>query len=162
MPELKIELTKHPKQKPADQNKLGFGNYFTDHMFMMDYSEGEGWHIARIIPYGPIELDPAAMVLHYAQEVFEGMKAYRADDGRILLFRPDQNFARLNRSNDRICIPRLDEEFCIDCLKKLVNIDRDWVPSLPGTSLYIRPFIIATDPHVGVHPAHNYYFIINS
>ena len=160
MPELKIELTKHPKQKPADQNKLGFGNYFTDHMFMMDYSEEQGWHNARIIPYGPIELDPAAMVLHYAQEVFEGMKAYRTDDGRVLLFRPDQNFARLNRSNDRICIPRLDEEFCIDCLKKLISIDRDWVPSLPGTSLYIRPFIIATDAHVGVHPAHHYYFII--
>ena len=160
MPALKIQLTDHPKAKPADQSKLGFGNYFTDHMFMMDYSTEQGWHNARIIPYGPISLDPAAMVLHYAQEVFEGMKAYRTDDNRILLFRPEENFARLNRSNDRICIPRLDEAFCLECLKKLVDIERDWVPSLEGTSLYIRPFIIATDPHVGVAPSNHYYFII--
>ncbi len=160
MPELKIQLTDHPKAKPADQSKLGFGNYFTDHMFMMDYSTEDGWHNARIIPYGPISLDPAAMVLHYAQEVFEGMKAYRTDDNRMLLFRPEENFARLNRSNDRICIPRLDEAFCLECLKKLVDIERDWVPSLEGTSLYIRPFIIATDPHVGVAPSNHYYFII--
>ena len=160
MAELKIQRTNCPKQKPADESKLGFGKIFTDHMFVMDYGPEEGWHDARIVPYGPIQLDPAAMVLHYAQEVFEGMKAYRAKDGRILLFRPEENFKRLNNSNRRLCIPLLDEAFCLDCLKKLVEIEKDWVPSLEGTSLYIRPFIIATDAQVGVSPAKHYLFII--
>lgn len=160
MAELKIQRTNYPKQKPADESKLGFGKIFTDHMFVMDYGPEEGWHDARIVPYGPIQLDPAAMVLHYAQEVFEGMKAYRAKDGRILLFRPEENFKRLNNSNRRLCIPLLDEAFCLDCLKKLVEIEKDWVPSLEGTSLYIRPFIIATDAQVGVSPAKHYLFII--
>ena len=109
MQEITIERTQHPKQKPTDQTRLGFGNYYTDHMFLMNYDEGKGWHDPRIVPYGPIELDPAAMCLHYGQEVFEGLKAYRTEDGRILLFRPDRNMARLNSSNERLCIPAIDE-----------------------------------------------------
>ena len=111
------DRTDHPKAKPADESKLKFGDLFTDHMLMMDYDEGQGWHDARIVPYGPLALDPAAMCLHYGQEVFEGMKAYRAEDGRILLFRPEQNFARLNLSNDRLCIPPVDEDKMVEYLK---------------------------------------------
>ncbi|MCI5802332.1 MAG: branched-chain amino acid aminotransferase [Oscillospiraceae bacterium] len=158
--EIKIELTKTPKAKPIDENALGFGEIFTDHMFLMDYTEGQGWHDARIVPYGPIAMDPSAMCLHYGQEVFEGMKAYRADDGSIRLFRPDENFKRLNASNDRLCIPRVDEAFCLDALKKLVEIEKDWVPHQKDTSLYIRPFIISTEPKLGVKPASNYLFMI--
>ncbi len=157
--EIKIVLTNTPKEKP-DQNHLGFGNYFTDHMFMMDYIEGQGWIDPRIIPYQNLSLDPAAMVFHYAQEVFEGLKAYRAADGRILLFRPDENMKRMNVSNDRLDIPALDEAFCIKALKELIKVEQDWVPSAEGTSLYIRPFIIAVDPSLGVHRASHYYFII--
>lgn len=158
--QITIERTKNPKQKPADQSKLGFGNYYTDHMFLMNYDEGEGWHNPRIVPYAPIALDPAAMCLHYGQEVFEGMKAYRAEDGRILLFRPDRNMARLNVSNDRLCIPAIDEEFAVEAVKALVKVDEDWIPTAEGTSLYIRPFIIAVDAHVGVHPANHLIFAI--
>ena len=160
MQEIRVELTKTLKAKPTDSSKLGFGNYFTDHMFMMNYDEGEGWHDARIVPYGPLSLDPAAMCLHYGQEVFEGMKAYRAPDGRVLLFRPDRNMARLNLSNDRLCIPAIDEEFAVEAVKKLVSIEKDWIPDGPDTSLYIRPFIISVDPHVGVHPAHHLIFMV--
>lgn len=159
MQDIRVELTKHPKQKP-DQNHLGFGQYFTDHMFIMDYTEGVGWHDARIVPYAPIELDPAAMVFHYAQEVFEGMKAYLAPDRRILLFRPEKNMERLNNSNERVCIPKIDPDFCIHALEELLKIDRDWIPSAPDTSLYIRPFIFATDPYVGVRVGNQYKFII--
>lgn len=158
--QITIERTKTPKQKPADQSKLGFGNYYTDHMFLMNYDEGEGWHNPRIVPYAPIALDPAAMCLHYGQEVFEGMKAYRAEDGRILLFRPDRNMARLNVSNERLCIPAIDEEFAVEAVKALVKVDEDWIPTAEGTSLYIRPFIFAVDAHVGVHPANHLIFAI--
>lgn len=157
--EIKIERTKTPKKKP-DENALGFGNYYTDHMFIMNYDEGEGWHDPRIVPYAPFELDPAAMVLHYAQEVFEGLKAYRSPNGEILLFRPDKNMERLNRSNDRLCIPQIDEAFAVEAIKTLVRVDADWIPHAEGTSLYIRPFIFATDAHVGVHPAHHLIFSI--
>lgn len=160
MQEIKIERTTSPKQKPQDQSKLGFGNYYTDHMFLMNYDEGEGWHNPRIVPYGPIPLDPAAMCLHYGQEVFEGMKAYRAADGRTLLFRPDKNMARLNSSNERLCIPAIDEEFAVEAVKALVKVDEDWIPTEEGTSLYIRPFIFAVDAHVGVHPANHLIFAI--
>lgn len=160
MQEIRVELTKNPKEKPQDQSKLGFGNYYTDHMFLMNYDEGQGWHDPRIVPYAPIALDPAAMCLHYGQEVFEGLKAYRTADGRILLFRPDRNMARLNVSNDRLCIPPIDEEFAIEAIKKLVLVDKDWIPTEEGTSLYIRPFIFAVDAHVGVHPAHHLIFAI--
>ena len=142
MQEIRVERTQHPKQKPTDESKLGFGTIFTDHMFMMDYDEGEGWHDPRIVPYGPIALDPAAMCLHYGQEVFEGMKAYKSAEGKVLLFRPEKNMARLNVS------------------KKLVSIEKDWIPSAEGTSLYLRPFIFAVDPHIGVHPAHHLIFMV--
>ena len=158
--QIRVEHTQHPKTKPADETKLGFGRIFTDHMFIMDYTSGEGWHDPRIVPYAPLNLEPSAMCLHYGQSVFEGMKAYRTDDNRILLFRPDKNMARLNVSNERLCIPQIDEQFAVEAIKKLVSVDRDWVPSTPGTSLYIRPFIIGVDPVVGVHPAHHLMFII--
>ena len=160
MQEITIERTQHPKQKPTDQTRLGFGNYYTDHMFLMNYDEGKGWHDPRIVPYGPIELDPAAMCLHYGPEVFEGLKAYRTEDGRILLFRPDRNMARLNSSNERLCIPAIDEAFAVEAIKKLVSVDQDWIPTAEGTSLYIRPFIFATEAQVGVHPAQELLFAI--
>lgn len=160
MQQIKVELTKNPKQKPKDESKLGFGTIFTDHMFLMNYDLGEGWHDPRIVPYAPLSLDPAAMCLHYGQSVFEGMKAYRTADNRILLFRPDKNMARLNVSNERLCIPQIDEEFAKQAIEKLVSVEKDWVPSTPGTSLYIRPFIIGIDPHVGVHPAHHLLFLV--
>ena len=158
--EIKITKTTQPKQKPQDQSKLGFGNYYTDHMFIMNYDEGQGWHDARIVPYGPIALDPAAMCLHYGQEIFEGMKAYRTPEGGINLFRPEKNMARLNVSAERLCIPLIDEEFCVDAIKILVEIDADWIPTQPGTSLYIRPFIFAVDAHVGVHPAKHLLYVV--
>ena len=160
MQEIKVELTKQPKAKPTDETKLGFGSIFTDHMFVMNYDEGQGWHDARIVPYGPIELDPSAMCLHYGQTVFEGMKAYRAKDGRVLLFRPEKNMARLNVSNERLCIPKIDEAFALKCTEKLVSIEKDWIPTAEGTSLYIRPFIFATDAHVGVHPGKHLMFMV--
>ncbi|MBQ2676590.1 MAG: branched-chain amino acid aminotransferase [Clostridia bacterium] len=158
--EIKIELSKNLKAKPQDESKLGFGKLFTDHMFLMNYDEGEGWHNPRIVPYGPIELDPAAMCLHYGQEVFEGMKAYKTPNGDIQLFRPDKNMARLNSSNERLCIPEIDEEFAVKAIKKLVEVDKDWVPSREGTSLYIRPFIFAVDAMLGVHAAKHLLFVV--
>ncbi len=158
--EIKITRTTAPKQKPTDESKLGFGKIFTDHMFVMDYTKGMGWHDARIVPYAPLSLDPSAMIFHYGQGIFEGLKAYKTKDGRVLLFRPQKNIERANISNERLCIPPLDEEFALEALKKLVDVDRDWIPEAPGTSLYIRPFIIATDPYLGVKPADTYMFII--
>lgn len=157
--EIAVRLTTAPKPKP-DVSKLGFGRIFTDHMFIMDYHSEQGWHNPRIVPYAPLAIEPAAAVLHYAQAVFEGMKAYRTDDGRVLLFRPRLNLERLNRSNERMCIPTIDPEFVLQALKKLVDLERDWVPSAPGTALYIRPFIFATDTILGVHPAKTYKFLI--
>ncbi len=154
-----IERTQNPKVKPAS-DKLGFGKHFSDHMFLMNYSTEKGWHDARIVPYGKIELDPSAMVFHYAQELFEGMKAYRRADGEIQLFRPDKNIERMNNTCDRLCVPRLDPADALQAIKAVVEVDKDWVPSAEGTSLYIRPFIIATDPMLGVHPSHTYLFII--
>jgi len=159
MGNITIERTQSPKQKP-DQNNLGFGNYFTDHMFVMDYTAGKGWHDPRIIPYQPLQLEPSAMVLHYGQAIFEGLKAYKAKDGRILLFRPHQNMARTNISNDRLCIPPIDVDFGVEAIKTLVKLEKDWIPEAEGTSLYIRPFIIATDPYLGVRPSNTYKFII--
>ncbi len=156
---ISITKTTNPKQKP-DQNNLGFGTYFTDHMFIMDYTEGKGWHDPRIVPYAPLEMDPASMVLHYGQAIFEGLKAYKAKNGHILLFRPDKNMARVNSSNERLVIPRIDEDFGVQAIKELVNVDSDWIPDAPGTSLYIRPFIIATDPFLGVRPSDTYKFIV--
>ncbi len=149
-----------PKAKPEKGQKLGFGHIFTDHMFMMNYTEGEGWHDARIVPYGNLSLDPSAMVFHYGQEMFEGLKAYRGEDDTIYLFRPDMNAKRANASNERLCIPEIPEDMFVEAVKAVVDIDRDWVPSDPGTSLYIRPFVIATDEFLGVAPSKTYLFIV--
>lgn len=159
MLDIKITPTTHPKAKPQT-DKLGFGKIFTDHMFQMNYTEGKGWHDARIVPYGPISLDPSAMVFHYAQEMFEGLKAYRIADGSVQLFRPQKNIERMNNTNRRLCIPQVDPDDVLQAIKTLVNYEKDWVPSYEGTSLYIRPFIIATDPFLGVHPAKTYLFTI--
>ncbi|WP_028400209.1 branched-chain amino acid aminotransferase [Ectobacillus panaciterrae] len=154
-----ITLSSTKKQKPQS-DQLGFGRVFTDHMFMMDYTEGKGWHDPRIVPYQPITLDPAAMVFHYGQSVFEGLKSYLTKDERILLFRPERNMQRLNLSNDRLCIPQIDEKLVLAALKQLITIDRDWIPTAEGTSLYIRPFIISTEPYLGVSPSKSYRFMI--
>ncbi len=157
--EIKITRTTTPRQKP-DQSNLGFGKIFTDHMFMMNYTEGKGWHDARIVPYENLSLAPAAMVFHYGQEMFEGLKAYRGDDGKVRLFRPDMNAKRTNATNKRLCIPELPEEDFVEAVKAIVKEDADWIPTAPGTSLYIRPFIIATDEFLGVAPSKTYLFII--
>ncbi|MDD4163929.1 MAG: branched-chain amino acid aminotransferase [Eubacteriales bacterium] len=154
-----VDKIKNPKKKP-DMNALGFGRFFTDHMFMMNYSAEEGWHNARIVPFGDISLSPATMVFHYAQEMFEGLKAYSAVDGSIRLFRPDKNIERMNNTNERLCIPKVNPDDVMQAIEELVKIDKDWIPTLPGTSLYIRPFIIATDPFLGVHPSSTYLFMI--
>lgn len=156
---IKVQKTTAPKVKP-DYSKLGFGKYFTDHMFLMNYSVEEGWHDARIVPYGPIPLDPSAMVFHYAQELFEGLKAYYTADGTIQLFRPQCNIERMNNTCDRLCVPRIDPDDALQAIRAIVEMDKDWVPHDEGTSLYIRPFIIATDPMLGVHPSHTYIFCI--
>ncbi len=158
--EIRIERTTCPKAKPADQSKLGFGKIFTDHMFIMNYTEGKGWHDARIVPYGKISLDPSAMVFHYGQEMFEGLKAYMGKDGKARLFRPEMNAKRANESNKRLCIPEIPEEDFVTAIKELVKVDKDWIPTEEGTSLYIRPFIIATDEFLGVAPSKTYLFII--
>ncbi len=156
---LNIVKSDHPKPKP-DETKLGFGTQFTDHMFNMDYAADLKWHNPRIEPYGPFSLDPATMVLHYGQGIFEGMKAYRTESGRIQLFRPRDNFNRLNYSARKLCIPEIDVEFILGALKELLRVEKDWVPSVPGTSLYIRPAIIATDPFLGVRASNTYRFFI--
>jgi branched-chain amino acid aminotransferase len=129
-------------------------------MFIMDYAPDKGWHSARIEPYGPMALDPSTMFLHYAQGAFEGLKAYRTQSGSIQLFRPQENFKRLNRSCRRLCMPELDEEFVLDALKQLLTMEKDWVPGAPETSLYIRPTLIAMDPYLGVRASHTYRFFI--
>ncbi|MBQ2766834.1 MAG: branched-chain amino acid aminotransferase [Clostridia bacterium] len=159
MLDIKITPTTAPKAKPQT-DKLGFGKIFTDHMFIMNYTEGKGWHDPRIVPYAPISLDPAAMVFHYGQEMFEGLKAYRTADGSIQLFRPQKNIERMNNTNRRLCIPQVDPDDVLQAIKALVEYEKDWVPSFDGTSLYIRPFIIATDPFLGVHAAKTYLFMI--
>ena len=159
MLDIRITKTQHPKDKP-DQEHLGFGHYYTDHMFIMDYTEGQGWHDARIEPYHALSLDPAAMVFHYAQESFEGMKAYRTADGNVQLFRPYKNAARFASTHRRLCIPEIPEEDFVQAVKALVDIDRDWVPNAPNTSLYLRPFTIATEAHLGVKPSNSYAFIV--
>ena len=160
MLDIKVTRTAAPKQKPQDESKLGFGKIFSDHMFLMDYTAGEGWHDARIVPYGPWEMDPATTVFHYAQEIFEGMKAYRTAQGDIQLFRPECNANRFNDSADRLGMPAIPPEDFVQAVKALVKVDEAWVPNKVGTSLYIRPFIIATDCSLGVHASHSYLFCI--
>ena len=159
MEKIPVTLTTNYKEKPVGPN-IPFGVITTDHMFLMNYSTKKGWHDGRIVPYGPFQIDPACMVLHYAQEIFEGMKAYRDSEGKIRLFRPEENFNRLNSSCDRMSIPPVDVDYCVEAVKQLVALEKDWVPSAPNTSLYIRPFIFATDNHIGVHASHTYQFAI--
>ena len=160
MLDIKIQKTTAPKEKPAKGAKLGFGKIFTDHMFIMNYTEGKGWHDACIVPYGKLSLDPSCMVFHYGQEIFEGLKAYKGADGKARLFRPDMNAKRSNMSNERLCIPEIPVEDYIQAVKAIVKVDEDWIPEDDGTSLYIRPFIIATDEFLGVAPSKTYLFII--
>jgi len=160
MLDIKITRNPQPKTPPADESKLGFGKIFTNHMFVMDYTLGEGWHDPRIVPYGPFQMDPACVVFHYAQEIFEGLKGYRTADGKIQLFRPDCNARRFMDSADRLCIPPIPEEDFIQAVKALVEVEKDWVPHTEGSSLYIRPFIFANDVGLGVHASHHYIFSI--
>ena len=158
---MKFPVTRAAVLKPKpDPSTLIFGKTFTDHMFLMDYTAGQGWHDGRIVPYGPFQLEPSAMVFHYAQEVFEGLKAYRNPQGGVQLFRPIENARRINSSCERMCIPQIPEETFVSAVEQLVELEADWVPDQKGTSLYIRPFIIATTPSLGVHAAHDYLFCI--
>jgi len=157
-----ITRTTAPKAKPSDDS-LTFGKVLTDHMFLMNYEEGQGWHTPRIEPYGPLSLDPATSVLHYGQAIFDGLKAFRGADGTIRLFRANRHAARFNRSARIMCMPELPVDIIRASFDALVGLDADWVPRKAGTSLYLRPTIIATDVMLGVHPAHSYlYFLILS
>jgi len=144
----------------GDTAKLVFGTMFAEHMFTIKYNEGQGWHDGKIEKYGPFMMEPASAVLHYAQEVFEGLKAYKAADGRILLFRPEQNARRLNRSATKLCMPELPEEIFLNALQELILLDQDWIPDALGTSLYIRPTLIATEAFLGVDASKEYLFFI--
>ena len=143
------------KELPSPSD-LGFGTRFSDHMFLMNYTEGPGWHHPRIVPYGKFALDPAAACLHYGQAIFEGLKAYWGKDGKIRLFRPRDNMERLNHSAWRMCMPQVDKEELLEAIKALIRIDRRWVPEARGTSLYVRPFMFATEAFLGVRPAKEY------
>ena len=154
-------ITKNPNPKPKPKpEELGFAKQFTDHMFIMNYDEGQGWHDGRIVPYGPISLDPAATSLHYAQEAFEGMKAYRNPEGKVNLFRPDMNAKRMRNTCERMCIPEIDEDLFISSVEELVKLDADWIPEGPGTSLYIRPFIISPEPNMAPVAAQHYLYLV--
>ena len=158
---LDIKITRAAALKPQpDPDTLVFGKTFTDHMFLMNYTDGQGWHDPRVEPYGPLPFDLSCMVFHYAQEIFEGMKAYRTPEGRVQLFRPYENARRMNSSCRRLCIPEIPEEDFVQAVKAIVDADQAWVPYKVGTSLYIRPFIIATDCSLGVHASHSYLFAI--
>ena len=159
---IRITKTAQKKDKPKDKD-LAFGTDFTDHMFVVNFEDEKGWYDPRVEPYGPLALDPATAVLHYGQGLFEGLKAFRGTDGTIRLFRPDKHVARLNRTAEKMCIPALDPDLVMKSFTTLVDIDRDWVPSTVGTSLYIRPTIIASEAFLGVRPAKEYlYFVILS
>jgi len=157
--EFPVTKTKKPKTKP-DPDNLKFGELFTDHMFIMEFTKGKGWHDGKIVPYAPLQIEPAAAVFHYAQEMFEGLKAYKAKDGRVLLFRPDMNAKRTTTTNERMCIPHLDETLMIEAIKAVVDVDRDWIPEKDGTSLYIRPFIIADEAFLGVRSSNHFLFMV--
>jgi branched-chain amino acid aminotransferase len=159
---IRITHAAHKRPKPKD-HELGFGSVFTDHMFVADFQEEKGWYDPRIEPYGPLSLDPAAAVLHYAQAVFDGLKAFRGKDGRVRLFRPQKHVERMNLSAQRLCIPELDPELGLQSLVELVRLEQEWVPSSVGTALYIRPTLVASEPFLGVRPAKQYlYFVILS
>lgn len=154
-----FQKTTCPKEKP-DSNALGFGKIFTDHMFMMDYSVEQGWHDARIVPFGPLSLHPACTALHYGSEIFEGLKAYRRADGKVQLFRPIENVRRMNNSAERLCLPQIPEEDAMQILTTFVATEQDWTPSAKGTSLYLRPFMFGNDETLGVHAVHHATFLI--
>ncbi len=158
--EIMVSKNASPAQKPQDESNLGFGKLFTDHMFIMDYDEGQGWHSPRVTPRVPFVLDPATSVFHYGQAIFEGLKAYRDENDNVRLFRPMENIKRMNRSAARMCIPEMPEDVAYEGLKQLVKLDADWVPRAEGTSLYIRPTIIAVEPVLGVKAASKYIFFI--
>jgi branched-chain amino acid aminotransferase len=157
-----IAITRNPRPAaPPPDDSLTFGNVFSDHMFLMEYHEGKGWHDPRVVPYAQFSLDPATCVLHYGQGIFDGLKAFRGQDGHVRLFRLPDHARRLNRSAHYLCIPELDPAMVEESIRALVEIDEHWVPKKPGTSLYIRPTVIATEKFLGVHPSHSYlYFVI--
>ncbi|HXH83805.1 MAG TPA: branched-chain amino acid aminotransferase [Candidatus Tectomicrobia bacterium] len=159
-----IRITRATQRKPRPKDhELGFGTVFTDHMFVMDFEDEKGWYDPRVEPYGPLSLDPATAFLHYGQGLFEGLKAFRGRDGTIRLFRPTKHVERLNRTAQRMCIPPIDPDLVLRSWTTLIDLDRDWVPSSVGTSLYVRPTIIASEPFLGVRPAKQYtYFVILS
>ncbi|MBQ6810486.1 MAG: branched-chain amino acid aminotransferase [Firmicutes bacterium] len=155
---IEIQKATQLKDKP-DASTLQFGKVFTDHMLVMEHDE-DGWHEAKIVPYGPFAMEPSSMVIHYGQTVFEGMKAYRTPDGKINLFRPEENFKRLNLSCERLCIPQLDEKYLLEGLLELIRLEQDWIPTAPDTSLYIRPFVFANDPFIGVKASTKYIYCV--
>ncbi len=157
--QIAITKTTAPKEKP-EASTLGFGKYFSDHMFVMDYSREEGWHDARIVPFANLSLHPASTVLHYGSEIFEGLKAYRRADGKVQLFRPLENIRRMNRSAERMCLPTIPEEDALYILKEFVKFEQEWTPSAAGTSLYLRPFMFGNDETLGVHAVHNATYVI--
>ncbi len=160
---ISVIKTTAPKVKPQDESKLGFGKLFTDHMFIMEYEQGKGWINPRIQPYQKLSIDPASPVLHYGQEIFEGLKAYRSKKDEILLFRARDNARRMNQSAKRLCMPEIDVEMNYEAMAAIVNMEKDWVPHAPGTSLYLRPTMIADGSELGVHPSKRYlYYIICS
>ncbi|MBE6732762.1 MAG: branched-chain amino acid aminotransferase [Ruminococcaceae bacterium] len=157
--EIKFIKTENPKEKP-ESSTLGFGKFFTDHMFIMDYSKDEGWHNQRIVPFENISLHPASTVLHYGSEIFEGLKAYRRADGKVQLFRPIENIRRMNSSAERLCLPEIPEDMALEILTKFVSVEQDWTPSAEGTSLYLRPFMFGNDESLGVHAVQNATYMI--
>lgn len=157
MPTIRTEVSGTRKSRPADGNLI-FGRVFTDHMAMAEWEEGRGWLDPRVVPYGPFSMDPAAAVFHYGQEIFDGLKAFRALDGSVRLFRVDRHCRRLSEGAARLCMPAVDVELLRDLLVTLVDVDRDWVPAAPGTSLYLRPTLIASEPFLGVRPSKQYRF----
>ena len=157
--EISLKKVTTLKEKVAE-DKLGFGTYFTDYMFVMEWEEGKGWYNARFEPFGKIQLHPASTVLHYGAEIFEGLKAYRTENGEVQLFRPLENVKRMNNSAERMCLPQINEEDLLQIIKEFVQLEKDWVPYSFGTSLYLRPFMFGNDEHLGVHTVKNAIFML--
>jgi branched-chain amino acid aminotransferase len=157
--DIRIVETTTPAAKP-EASKLGFGKIFTDHMFIMDYTPDQGWHDARIVPFGSFEIHPASTVLHYGAEIFEGLKAYRRPDGKVQMFRPIENIRRMNASAERLCLPEIPEDVALEVLTAFVAHEADWTPDAPGTSLYLRPFMFGNDETLGLHTIQNARYMI--
>ncbi|MTI80941.1 MAG: branched-chain amino acid aminotransferase [Firmicutes bacterium] len=160
--DIRLEEIPQEEQRPLfeDAGKLGFGSIFTDRMLTINYNKDKGWHDASIEKYKPFSMDPAACVLHYSQEIFEGLKAYVSEDGRVLMFRPEENVRRMNRSAKRMCMPEIPEQDFLKAMKELIVAEKRWIPKAPGTSLYVRPTMLGTEAFLGVHPAAEYLFYI--